>query len=101
MSHFVSLETVQALKSQQISIDVARKVLRLAIKGDNIDGEVESNLYLVFQGLLVNNPSKAKVSDVLTSIKLPEEFIGEVLENWDDIAKPRYGVVFPRLADVN
>ncbi|CAG9314103.1 unnamed protein product [Blepharisma stoltei] len=101
MSHLIPLEITQFLKTQTIATDIARKVLRQAIKGENIDGDLESSLYLVFQALLVNNPSKSKISEILTSIKLGEEFISEILQSWDDIPKPRYGVVFPQLVDVN
>ena len=101
MSHLIPQDTSEYLRSVQITSDTAKRVLRLFIKNERTSDPTEAEIYTVLQILLSSSLSLGKISEVLASLRFPEEFIADFTNAYPSLPKIRSGVLLPSLVDIN
>lgn len=94
-------DTIDYLKSNPVSEESAKKVLRMIVKNEKTSEIAEAEIYIVLQVLLASNYSNAKISEILTNLQFPEEFTAEFISVFASLPKIRSGITLPMLVDVN
>ena len=101
MNQFIPQDTIEYLKSIQITTDSAKRVLRMIIKNEKTSDETEAEIYIALQVLLASNYSQAKMTEILSSLGFPEDFISDFTNAFPSLPKIRSGITLPLLVDVN
>jgi hypothetical protein len=101
MNQIIPSSTLEHLRSQSVTLDTCRKVLKLLIKGDKTEDRTECEVYTVLQILLASNYSLNKIVEVLNNIGFPEEFSHDFQNAFHSLPKIRAGNALDRLVDVN
>ena len=101
MNQIIPQDTIDYLKSTQVTSEDARRVLRKLIRKESASEVLEAEISIVFQVLLASNYSNSKISETLASLRFPEDFISDFVGAFASLPKIRAGVTLPMLVDVN